>query len=307
MRLLFAGTPEFAARHLRAVLDAGFAVSAVLTQPDRPGKRGAALVAPPVKRLALDAGLEVLQPAKLEVADLADLQVDAMVVVAYGQLLGRAVLAHPRLGCVNVHASLLPRWRGAAPVQRALLAGDDTTGCTIMQMDAGLDTGGILAQRMLDIGPEETAGSLEARLAEVGAEALIDVLGRLDGLRAVPQAEAGACYARKIDKEEARLAWGQTAELVGRQVRAFNPAPGAFCYLGEMRVKVWEGRPVAEVAGAAPGTILALDKRALTVACGEGCLAVTSVTLPKGQGKPLSARDLVNGWGELLKPGEVLA
>ena len=309
MRLLFAGTPEFAARHLRALLDAGFALAAVLTQPDRPGKRGRQPQPSPVKRLALAAGLQVRQPAKLRLADIADLKADLMVVVAYGQILAPPVLAHPRLGCVNVHASLLPRWRGAAPMQRALLAGDSATGITLVQMDAGLDTGPMLAQQQVAIAERETCGSLEEKLAQAGTAALVETLRRLPDIKPRPQPEAGASYARKIGKAEARLDWRQPASALDRQVRAFSPAPGAHAFLGDMQFKVRQAEPLGPEPGGAPappGTVLAADRRAIAIACGEGRLALTQVQLPKGKGVPLSAADVFNAYRALFKPGEAL-
>lgn len=307
MRLVFAGTPGFAARHLRALLDAGFQVAAVFTQPDRPGKRGRAPMPSPVKRLACAAGLPVRQPAKLGLADLQGLEADVMVVVAYGQILEPSVLQRPRLGCVNVHASLLPRWRGAAPMQRALLAGDSMSGVTLVQMDAGLDTGDILDWREVAVAPGETCGSLEEKLAHLGTAMLTDALPRLERLARRPQPDQGACLAPKVVKAEAQLDWRKPASALERQVRAFNPAPGAYAFLDGLRLKIWEATPVDDAPSAPPGAIVSLDRQALTIACGEGCLAVTRLQLPKGKGLPMSAADLANAWARLFPPGALLA
>ncbi len=308
LRLAFAGTPDFAARHLRALLDAGADIAAVYTQPDRPSGRGKKLVPGPVKQLALEHGLDVHQPRTLkgaqEQAQLAALQVDVMVVVAYGLLVPPAVLALPRHGCINVHASLLPRWRGAAPIQRAIEAGDPETGVTIMQMAEGLDTGDILHMAHCPIDARETGGSLHDKLAALGPSALITTLDRIARGEAhpVPQDDSRACYAPKISKAEARLDWTRPAAALERQVRAFNPFPVAFFVLESETVRVWEAS-VGAGAGE-PGTVLAVDDRGIEVACGEGSLLIREMQL-SGK-KRLPVADILRGHPRLVAPGRRL-
>lgn len=248
MRLIFAGTPEFASTALQAIIAAGHEVALVLTQPDRAAGRGMAIHASPVKRLALAHGLAVQQPGSLKNAAVQEqiraVAAEVMVVAAYGLILPQAVLDVPRLGCINIHASLLPRWRGAAPVQRALLAGDERTGVSIMQMDAGLDSGPVLLCESLPILADDTAGSLHDRLATLGSRLIVEALARLP-LPARSQAQEGACYAAKIDKAEAMLDWRQPAAHLARRVRAFNPFPGAACLLAGQLLKIWRAEAVA--------------------------------------------------------------
>ena len=276
MRIVFAGTPEFAARALAALIEAGHDIALVLTQPDRPAGRGMKLKASPVKELALAHGLRVEQPASLKApeawAPIREAQADVMVVAAYGLILPQGVLGIPRLGCVNIHASLLPRWRGAAPIQRAILAGDAETGITLMQMDAGLDTGAMLSAARVPIGPEDTAGSLHDTLAELGAREVVALMPRLERgeVQAVPQDEAQATYAAKIGKQEAGIDWRRPALEIDRQVRAFNPVPGAYASLTGEPVKIRRSRP-AEGRGA-PGEILEVARTGVRVACGSGAL-----------------------------------
>ena len=294
MKLIFAGTPEFAACALRAIIAAGHQVALVLTQPDRPSGRGMALKPSPVKMLALENGLDVFQPVSLRDASvqarLQTIEADVMVVAAYGLILPQAVLDLPRLGCLNIHASLLPRWRGAAPIQRAILAGDSESGVCIMQMEAGLDTGPVLLSAALPIAPDETAGHLHDRLAALGAALLIEVLEKLP-LPATPQAASGVSYAAKLEKSEALLDWQQSAWQLERQVRAFNPFPGALGSLNGMSVKIWQAR--AEAGEGVPGTILGRDRNGIRVACGEGVLRLTE--LQKAGGKRLSAAQFLAG------------
>jgi methionyl-tRNA formyltransferase len=308
LRVIFAGTPDFAAIHLKAINDSKHQLIAVYTQPDRPAGRGKKLQASPVKRLAEEAGLPVYQPASLKTEDaqrqLAELQADIMVVVAYGLILPQAVLDAPGLGCLNVHASLLPRWRGAAPIQRAIEAGDSDTGVTIMQMDAGLDTGNMLATARCPISTHSTAASLHDELATLGAPLLLQVLDNLPAhLRtASKQDDDLATYAKKILKSEAEIDWQLNARLLDRHIRAFNPFPICFTTLGGERVKIWQARPASTVAAPeAPGTILRADSQGILVNCGDGQLSIGRLQLPGG--KPLTAKQLLNSRSELFASG----
>ncbi|MBK5966838.1 methionyl-tRNA formyltransferase [Thiocystis minor] len=300
IRVIFAGTPDFAVPSLAALLDAGLEVVAVYTQPDRPAGRGQKLQASPVKALAQVHAIPVFQPESLKrdadaAAQLRALDADLMVVVAYGLLLPVAVLEAPRLGCLNVHASLLPRWRGAAPIQRAVLAGDAQSGVCIMGMEAGLDTGPVYHRVETPIGPRETGGSLHDRLATLGASALLTALpGILDGSSLpVPQDDALATYARKLTKEEARINWTQSADAIERQVRAFDPWPVAQTSLDGAVLRVW-GAEANERAttSSAPGDVIAADKTGIVVATGRGTLRITRLQLA-GK-KPMSATDFLN-------------
>lgn len=308
MRIVFAGTPEFAAQHLEALLQAGYQVVAVYTQPDRPAGRGQKLMPSPVKQLALQHGLPVMQPATLRDAEaqhaLAALQPDLMVVVAYGLILPQAVLDTPRLGCINSHASLLPRWRGAAPIQRAIEAGDSESGVTVMQMEAGLDTGPMLLKVSTPIGPSDTGGSLHDRLAALGAQAVVEAVARLQAgaLPGERQDDTLATYAHKLSKDEARLDWQRPAAELERLVRAFNPWPICHSSLTGDVLKVHAARLVP--GQGEPGRILAVGKDGLTVACGTGALQLTRLQLPGG--KPLDFADLYNSRREQFAPGQVL-
>jgi methionyl-tRNA formyltransferase len=299
LRVGFAGTPPFAAILLAAILDAGFDVTSVLTRPDRPQGRGLRLAPSAVKSLALERGLALLQPATLKEADaraeLVAAALDVLVVAAYGLILPPPVLDTPRHGCINIHASLLPRWRGAAPIQRALLEGDAQTGITVMQMDAGLDTGAVISARVVPIGPRDTAASLTSTLAAVGAEAIVETLGQLqrDGrVAATPQPEAGASYARKISRDDAAIDWQASALVIDRQVRALNPVPGAVTTLDGKPVKVWAAEPAPGRFGAS-GTVVLADSGGLVIACGEGALAVRE--LQRAGGRRLGAADFLAG------------
>jgi methionyl-tRNA formyltransferase len=284
LRIVFAGTPGFAVPPLEALQAAGHEIAAVYTQPDRPAGRGQALAAGPVKQRALELGLPVEQPATLKaevaVQRLRDYAPDLMVVVAYGLILPQAVLDVPRLGCWNIHASLLPRWRGAAPIQRAILAGDARTGITIMQMDAGLDTGPMLLIREVEITPRENAGELQDRLARVGAEAIVAAVREWHAGRLTARAQPGdgATYAAKLRKEEARIDWSLPAAVIARQVRAFNPWPVAETAWHGRQLRVWEAEsePAAMPGHAAPGTVLESAGR-ITVATGDGALRLLRV------------------------------
>jgi methionyl-tRNA formyltransferase len=305
LRLVFAGTPEFAARHLQALLDAGHPVIAVYTQPDRPAGRGHKLMPSPVKLLAQQHGLPVLQPATLRdpaaQAELAALQPDLLLVVAYGLILPQAVLDIPRLGCINSHASLLPRWRGAAPIQRAIEAGDEQSGVTLMQMEAGLDTGPMLRKVTTPISAEDNAASLHDRLALLGARAMAEAIDPLaqGTLAGQQQDDTLATYAHKLNKEEARINWQRPAVELERQIRAFYPWPVSHALLAGETLKVLNACP-GEGTGA-PGTILQASKQGLTVACGSGALCLTRLQLPGG--KPLAFADLLNSRQEQFAVG----
>ncbi|WPP44520.1 methionyl-tRNA formyltransferase [Pseudomonas sp. AN-1] len=309
LRIVFAGTPEFAAVHLQALLDAGLTPVAVYTQPDRPAGRGQKLMASPVKQLAATHGIPVLQPQTLRdaaaQAELAALQPDLLLVVAYGLILPQAVLDIPPLGCINSHASLLPRWRGAAPIQRAVQAGDAESGVTVMRMEAGLDTGPMLLKVTTPIAADDTGGSLHDRLATLGAAAVVAAIPQLAAgtLHGEVQDDALATYAHKLNKDEARLDWSRPAVELERLVRAFNPWPVCHTTLGEAALKVYAAE-VGEGQGA-PGEILAASRDGLTVACGAGALRLTRLQLPGG--KPLGFADLYNSRREQFAAGQVLA
>jgi methionyl-tRNA formyltransferase len=304
-RVLFAGTPAFALASLQALVDAGIRPVAVLTQPDRPAGRGKRLVPGPVKRYALERGLPVLQPPRLRddavVGELAALDADLTVVAAYGLLLPQAVLDLPARGSVNVHASLLPNWRGAAPVQAAILAGDRTTGISLMLMTAGLDEGPVYAQREMGIGEAETAGELHDRLAVLGGELLVASLpGILEGsLEAEPQDAGAATYAAMIRPADAELDWRERAPLLARKVRAYNPVPGAWFMLGSERVKCWRATPLAADAGQ-PGVVSTTG--GLTVACADGALSLERLQRP-GR-RPVDSREFL---GQVELEGVVLS
>ena len=283
-RILVAGTPDFALASLEALVAVGYAPCAVLTQPDRPAGRGKQLTASPVKTFAQSQGIPVLQPATLrddeQVATLADLEPDVMIVAAYGLILPQAVLDVPRAGCLNVHASLLPRWRGAAPIQAAILAGDEQTGVCLMQMEAGLDTGPVFACEPVDIGEREDAGQLHDRLAAAGGQLLVAHLGDIlaGRIQARPQDDAMATYAPKIRPADAQLDWRLSAAELERMVRAYDPAPGAWFMAGNERTKCWQAREVA--GNAAPGTVLNAGPDGIVVACGQGALRLESLQRP---------------------------
>jgi methionyl-tRNA formyltransferase len=287
MKIIFAGTPDFAVAPLEALLQSGHEVIAVYSQPDRPAGRGRVLTPSPVKQAALAAGIQVLQPlnfkAEADRQQLAALQPDLMVVVAYGLLLPQAVLDIPRLGCLNIHASILPRWRGAAPIQRALAAGDAQTGVCIMQMEAGLDTGPVHLMRSLSIEPEDTAQSLHDRLAVLGAEALLETLPLLEqpGHSPTPQDDAGACYAQKLSKDEAWLDWTQDARTLELQIRAFNPWPVAQTQYQDQTLRIWLATALdAQPGNIEPGSILETSAQGIDVATGKGVLRLQQLQLP---------------------------
>ncbi len=299
MKIAFAGTPEFAAVALRALLDAGCDIPLALTQPDRPAGRGQKLVASPVKQVALAHGIPVHQPERLKDPathrPLIEAAPDLLVVAAYGLILPQAVLDIPKRkpgGCLNIHASLLPRWRGAAPIQRALEAGDAATGVTVMQMEAGLDTGPMLLAETVQVGAGETAATLHDRLAVLGGRLIAMALQDIDNLKAVPQPAAGVTYARKIGKDEAAIDWTRPAAEIERRIRAFDPFPGSTARLGAQTIKVWRAR-LAEGSGQ-PGEILAVTPAGIAVACGDG--ALTLVELQKPGGSRLAGADFLRGF-----------
>ena len=299
LKIIFAGTPEFAVPSLAALINAGLKPVAVYTQPDRPAGRGQKLQMSPVKLLAQTSGIPVFQPESLKkdpdaVAQLRALDADLMVVVAYGLLLPASVLEAPRLGCVNVHASLLPRWRGAAPIQRAVLAGDAASGVCIMGMEAGLDTGPVYHRVETPLDPHETGGSLHDRLATLGAQALIDALpGIADGSRLPePQDDTQATYAHKLSKDEARIDWTQPAGAIERQVRAFNPWPVAQTDLDGASLRIWDALADPAATQSPPGTVVATNKTGIAVTTGDGILRLTRLQ-PAGK-KPMSAADYLN-------------
>ncbi|TQV70687.1 methionyl-tRNA formyltransferase [Exilibacterium tricleocarpae] len=310
LRIVFAGTPEFAACHLRAIVASHHQVLAVYTRPDRPAGRGKKLRIGPVKQLAEAEQLPVYQPATLKTAaaqqELRALAADILVVVAYGLLLPPAVLETPRLGCINVHASLLPRWRGAAPIQRALEAGDSETGITIMQMDAGLDTGNMLLKAACPINEDDTAASLHDRLITLGTPALMETLALLSrgAVSGEAQDERLACYANKITKEEAALDWRRPAYELDRRIRAFYPFPICHTQIGAERLRIHAAQPVEAAHQALPGTILSAGEEGILVACGEQALRLTRLQLP-GK-KALAAAQVLNGYADLFAPGKQL-
>lgn len=306
LNLVFAGTPDFAASHLQALLDAGHHISAVYSQPDRPAGRGKKLQASPVKQLAIAQNIDVYQPISLKnpqaQAELAALKPDLMIVVAYGLILPQAVLDIPRLGCWNVHGSLLPRWRGAAPIQRAIWAGDQHTGVTIMQMDKGLDTGAMLLKATLPIANNETSTSLYDKLATLGPTTLLDALAQYQHLQGEPQNDEQANYAHKLSKAEAQLDWSQPASQLERNVRAFTPWPGAFFVTEHGNIKVSQA-DVSQQSGN-PGQILRADKQSLLVATGEGSLAIQRLQIPGKKAMPVA--DVLNARADWFTPGSQL-
>jgi len=308
LRIIFAGTPDFAAEALAALIDTSHEVVAVYTQPDRPAGRGRKLKPGPVKQLALQQQLPVLQPVSLKTAESIEefraIEADVMVVAAYGLLLPPEVLQIPRYGCLNIHASLLPRWRGAAPIQRAILAGDTQSGITIMQMDAGLDTGAMLLKKSCPITQEDTSASLHDRLATLGAQAIVEALNQLSDLKALPQDESQVTYASKLSKSEALIDWHRSAEVLDRLVRAFNPWPVAQTTANGQTLRIWAAQPLTEQTEGSAGTVIRSEKQGIDVACGNGVLRITRLQ-PAGS-TPMDAAAFLNGRPDMLPPGTQL-
>ncbi len=310
MRLVFAGTPDFAATALEALIATHHTIVGVYSQPDRPAGRGRKLQPSPVKQVALDNSIPVFQPESLKAPEarqeLADLHPDVMIVAAYGLILPKDVLAIPSHGCLNIHASLLPRWRGAAPIQRAIAAGDEETGITIMQMDEGLDTGAMLLKSLTTIEENDTGGSLHDRLAEMGGKAIVKALELLEKgeLSGETQNDDLACYARKLNKDEGHIDWTRTAIDIERLIRAFNPWPGTFTDLGEQRIRIHQARALNDTANKPAGTVLRRERDGIDIACGNGTLRITRLQLPGSRAQ--SVNDLINGGKELLMPGQEL-
>jgi methionyl-tRNA formyltransferase len=319
MRVVFAGTPDFARTALESLHGAGFEIALVLTQPDRPAGRGMKLQPSPVKQFAQDQGMTIVQPRSLRLDGkypedaaaarmaMTQARADAMVVAAYGLILPQWTLDQPRLGCLNIHASLLPRWRGAAPIHRAIEAGDAETGVAIMQMDAGLDTGDMLAVERVAIDGQDTTATLHDKLAALGGRMIVDALRQAErsALRHRPQPADGITYARKIDKSEAVLHWDQPATVLERKIRAFDPFPGATGSIAGETLKLWRAHADAGAApaGTTPGTVLAVDGSGIAVACGEGVLRLTQ--LQRAGGKRLAAAEFLRGF--VLEPGLTFA
>ncbi|KAB0287638.1 MULTISPECIES: methionyl-tRNA formyltransferase [Vibrio] len=310
LRIVFAGTPDFAARHLAALLSSEHEVIAVYTQPDRPAGRGKKLTASPVKNIALENDIPVYQPENFKSdeakQELADLNADIMVVVAYGLLLPQAVLDTPRLGCINVHGSILPRWRGAAPIQRSIWAGDAETGVTIMQMDIGLDTGDMLKIATLPIEATDTSASMYEKLAGLGPDALVDCLADIAAGTAVAEKQDDelANYAKKLSKEEARINWSDDAAHIERCVRAFNPWPMSHFEAAENSIKVWQSRVAEQTSDKPAGTILQADKTGIYVATGQGVLVLEQLQVP-GK-KAMSVQDILNSRASWFEVGTQL-
>lgn len=308
LNIVFAGTPEFAADHLYALLDSPHNVIAVYTQPDRRAGRGKKLTPSAVKTLALEHDIPVYQPDNFaspeSVTELSALKADVMVVVAYGLILPKNVLETPQYGCLNVHGSLLPRWRGAAPIQRAIWAGDETTGVTVMQMDEGLDTGDMLYKTHCPIEVTDTSATLYNKLAKQGPEAIVHVLNNLNSLPPEPQDDALANYAKKLSKEEALINWQLTAHQLARNVRAFNPWPVVFFNCAGHAIKIWAAQVEDGSANVAPGTIVSADKTGLVVQTGQSALRITECQIPNK--KAMAFADVYNARQDWFVPGTVL-
>jgi len=306
-RLAFAGTPTFAATVLAALVER-YPVVAVYSQPARPAGRGRKIVVSPVEVFAREQGIPVRTPVSLqgESTTLRSLDVDVLVVAAYGKLLTRAILDIPRYGCINVHASLLPRWRGAAPVERAMIAGDDVTGISIMQMDEGLDTGPVLCQATCPIFADDIGDDVHDRLAALGAKTLVDCLAQLPTVARRAQSNDGATYAPKLTPADSKIDWGHPAKLIAAQIRALNSRQPATCWVDGERVRLLFAEAVARQSMAKPGTIIVADRTHIVVACGVGAARITRVALSRGAGKPMDIAALRNGHPDLLRLGQVI-
>lgn len=308
LKIIFAGTPEFALPMLEALFESPHEIVMVLTQPDRPAGRGLKLHASPIKQFALDQHLPVFQPNTLRdeavQQQLAELNADVMIVVAYGLILPKAILTLPRLGCINVHASLLPRWRGAAPIQHAILAGDTESGISIMQMDEGLDTGPVYERRSCEITAHENASQLHDKLAQMGAESLRNTLDKLQhgNAHTIAQNNDYATYAAKITKNDAAIQWQHTAVEIDRVIRAFNPWPVAFSTLNDQHIRIWQATPLTTSTPALPGTLIQNNLHEIIVATGQGDLRLDNLQLPGG--KTLAAKELLNAHAALFAPGQ---
>lgn len=310
LRIIFAGTPDFAANALSALIDSEHDVVAVYTQPDRPAGRGRKLRASPVKEVAVNYNIPILQPENLKKPEtqeeLRAFNADVMVVAAYGLILPQVVLDIPRLGCLNIHASLLPRWRGAAPIQRAIAAGDKESGITIMQMNAGLDTGDILYLTSCPITENDCGGDLHDRLADIGAKAILETLQLLGGdqLTPVAQDDSLASYAHKLDKKEANINWQSSAVDIERHIRAFNPWPVAFTYLENKTLRIWQAQALAENSTLKAGTVISCNKKGIDISCGEGVLRLLKLQ-PSGS-KAMDVASFMNGHAKQLPAGGIL-
>ena len=308
LRIIFAGTPDFAASALTALIGSEHEVIAVYTQPDRPAGRGRKLRASPVKEVALEHNIPVLQPNNLKEAETQDelrsFNADVMVVAAYGLILPQVVLDIPRLGCLNIHASLLPRWRGAAPIQRAIAAGDKKSGITIMQMNAGLDTGDILQLSTTPITDKDNGGDLHDRLAEIGATAILETLKKLTSITPIKQDDSLANYAHKLDKKEAIINWQDSAENINRLIRAFNPWPVAFTYLNDKTLRIWQAQALPENSELEAGTVITCNKKGVDISCGEGTLRLLKLQ-PSGS-KAMDVASFMNGHAKQLPAGSIL-
>ena len=311
MNILFAGTPDFAAQHLKGLLDyvttkPELNIVGVITQPDKPGKRGKKAIPSSVKRIANATNIPLIQPAKLSAEHIEEFKVDLIIVVAYGQILSSKLLNIPTYGCINVHASILPRWRGAAPIQRSILAGDTETGICIMQMDKGLDTGDILASQTIPIQATDTTHTLSLKLAETGLLRLIDVIDQISTIEAIAQPDAGTTYAHKINKHEAQCNWQKPATELDREIRAFNPDPISFSFLGELRVKIRKALPQTDqdsIKNSSSGEIIRVSKQGVLVTCGTGNLLLKEIQLPIGKGSILTGADILNARTDIVFPG----
>ena len=310
LKIIFAGTPDFASSALLALIESEHEVVAVYTQPDRPAGRGRKLRASPVKAVALKHDIPVLQPEKLRDTETHDVlrafNADVIIVAAYGLILPQIVLDIPRLGCLNIHASLLPRWRGAAPIQRAIAAGDKESGITIMQMNAGLDTGDILLLSSCPINDSDSGGDLHDRLAEMGAKAILEVLKDLDGdkIKPIKQDDALAIYAHKLDKNEAIINWQDSAENIERLIRAFNPWPVAFTYINDKTLRIWQAQALPDNSELEAGTIISTNKKGIDISCGEGTLRLLKLQ-PSGS-KAMDVASFMNGHAKQLPVGSQL-